>query len=325
MIHRVTPQDDPFKRGKTSKFGGVRNKDYHVEKASEVDPEEKKRRKFKQHLEEKKAEPSSEKKPSPYETAFYDKGPAEITKVDKKLPEHDYLPDGATVEGKEKPFSIDDLEKEEKAERKKVSKEEDIFEPSLKKIPTRKEPKEPLEDFDFEKSETKQAESSYPQEQRTTKNKDLPFVPAAPVLPPDIIQITHEVSNDLKVGLTPEVTPVIEHMVGQILVMSTKEGIMQTEILLNNPEMENSVFYGSKIVLEKYSTAPDSFNIRLTGTPEAVTIFNGNIDILMESFNRGNFNFRIGRIEATHEAGRPLFRRKERPGGSDVGGGPLGR
>jgi len=321
MIHRVNSQsaDDPFKRGKTSKFGGVRGNDRNIEKTSEVDPEEKKRRKFKQHLEEKKSTPDAEKKPSPYETTFYDKGPAEIAKVDKKLPVHDYIDEGSKIEG-EVPLSIDDLEKKENEERRKIAKEEDTFEISSKQIPSIKEP---LEDLEGENIKAEGTEGKPPLEQETSKKKDIPFIPAAPVVPPDIIQRANEITTDLKVSLTPEISPVIEKMVGQILVMNSKEGIMQTEILLNNPAMENSVFYGSKITLEKYSTAPNSFNIRLTGNPEAVTIFNGNIDILMESFNRGNFNFRIGRIEAAHETDRPLFRRKEKSGGSDVGGGPL--
>jgi len=324
MIHRVNQQsaDDPFKRGKTGRFGGVKGKDYHIEKASEVDPEEKKRRKFQQHLEEKKKEPEIEKKPSPYESAFYDKGPAEIADVDKKLPSHDYIEGKPKIEVEKAPLSIDDLEKQENATRRKVTKEEDLFEPSQKKIPSKKEPRELLEDLESKKAESEKSEDTKPLEQR---KKEIPFIPAAPVIPPDISQIAHEVTNDLKVSLTSEVTPVFEQMVGQILVMSSKDGIMQTEILLNNPEMEGSVFYGSKIVLEKYSTAPDSFNIKLTGNPEAVAMFNGNIDILMETFSRGNFNFRIGRIEAAYETERPLFRRKERPGGSDVGGGPLER
>ncbi len=324
MIHRINQQsaDDPFKRGKAGKFGGVKGKDYHVEKASEVDPEEKKRRKFQQHLEEKKKEPETDKKPSPYESAFYDKGPAEIAKVDKKLPAHDYIEEKSKIEAEKAPLSIDELEMQENEERRKVAKEENLFVPSQKKIPSKKEPREPLEDLEEKKTESEEAKDTQPLEQR---KKEIPFITAAPVIPPDIAQIAHEAANDLKVSLTSEVPPVFEQMVGQILVMNSKEGIMQTEILLNNPEMEGSVFYGSKIVLEKYSTAPDSFNIKLTGNPEAVAMFNGNIDILMETFSRGNFNFRIGRIEAAYETERPLFRRKERPGGSDVGGGPLGR
>jgi hypothetical protein len=44
-------------------------------------------------------------------------------------------------------------------------------------------------------------------------------------------------------------------------------------------------------------------------------MFNENIEGLLDAFKRGNFGFRVGRLEAQHE---PLFKRKEKPGGKDT-------
>jgi len=70
------------------------------------------------------------------------------------------------------------------------------------------------------------------------------------------------------------------------------------------------MFFGSSILLERYSTAPDSFNIFLRGPQQAVTMFNNNLARLIDAFRKGNFTFKINRLEAEHE--KPLFKRKEK-------------
>jgi hypothetical protein len=100
-------------------------------------------------------------------------------------------------------------------------------------------------------------------------------------------------------------------MVGMIY-MQRNAGISSTEIILNSPALANSRFFGAKIILEKYDTDPGSFNIRLTGSNEAVTLFNRNISNLYAAFQNGKFNFRIGRIDAEYTTEKPIFQRKER-------------
>ncbi len=123
-------------------------------------------------------------------------------------------------------------------------------------------------------------------------------------------------------GIQEQIMPLLEKMVGVIL-HSMKEGITKTEILLNSHDLKNSVFYGSTITLEKYATAPDSFNITLTGSNEAVNLFNNNIEGLSRIFNTGDFEFNIGNINAEYALERPLFKRKKSSGGSssDTSGG----
>jgi hypothetical protein len=95
-------------------------------------------------------------------------------------------------------------------------------------------------------------------------------------------------------------------------VMAAPPGISRTEIVLNNPAYAHSRFFGSTITIEKYATAPDSFNIRLTGNNAAVTSFRDHIPSLLAGFQNSNLPFRVHRIEAEYTMERPVYRRKER-------------
>lgn len=103
-----------------------------------------------------------------------------------------------------------------------------------------------------------------------------------------------------------------------------QSGISKTEITLNSPAFARSKFFGAKIELTRYSTAPDSFNIRLTGSQEAVTAFRQNIPQLTAALQKGNFDFRVGRLEAHYSAEKPVFHRKEKGLRGETGGGDLG-
>ncbi len=110
--------------------------------------------------------------------------------------------------------------------------------------------------------------------------------------------------------IRPEVQHLFTQMVGTILIMTTPPGITQTEVVLNSSAFQHSVFFGSVITLQRYATAPDSFNIQLRGSTQAVDLFHQNIPNLVAAFENEKFNFKIGRIEATYSPERPLFRRK---------------
>jgi hypothetical protein len=136
--------------------------------------------------------------------------------------------------------------------------------------------------------------------------------PVIPDLPTNIQPAAVSATQAVLAYLRPEITPLFYHMVGSILLMSTPPGISRTEFVLNNPAFANSKFFGATVELIKYSTAPDSYNIRLSGSNEAVAAFNQNIPSLTAAFHAGHFAFRIGRIDAEYSTERtPLVRRKE--------------
>lgn len=158
------------------------------------------------------------------------------------------------------------------------------------------------------------------------KKEETAFSRVPDPLPPSILQTSSAALSAASPYLSPEVANLFKHMVGTILFMeSTTPGISRTEVFLTSSAFQKSVFFNSTILIEKYSTAPDSFNIRLSGSPEAVKIFNNNIDSLINGFTTAYENrtvkFRVGRIEASYAAERPLFRRKSKSGEKDTESG----
>ncbi len=146
--------------------------------------------------------------------------------------------------------------------------------------------------------------------------------PATSTIPANIIPIAQAATTQVSSYLSPQTMPLFFQMVGTIYVMSARSGVSTTDIVLNSPSFATSKFFGATISIEKYATAPDSFNIRITGSNEAVKTFNDNLTNLYSAFQNGNFNFRIGRLTAEYTIDRPVFRRKESgEGRSDTGGG----
>ncbi len=142
-----------------------------------------------------------------------------------------------------------------------------------------------------------------------------------PPLPTQVQPSAAQAVNQAAPYLSPQTAALFYQMVGTILIMTTPPGISRTEVLLDSPAFRGSVFYGSTITIEKYATAPDQLNIRLTGNPQAVNLFNQNMPSLMQAFQSGSFAFRVNRIDTEHAPARPLFHRKGPASGKDLGGG----
>ncbi|MEL7431659.1 MAG: hypothetical protein AAGI90_03920 [Chlamydiota bacterium] len=120
-----------------------------------------------------------------------------------------------------------------------------------------------------------------------------------------------------RVHAPPEMDNLFAQMVGTMIIMSEK-GISRTEVVLNSSAFQGSSFFGSSLVFEKYASAPDSFNIHLIATtPEQSNLFAQSIPGLYEAFSAGKFSFGIGRLDASYDPERALFRRKPPLGDSD--------
>lgn len=145
------------------------------------------------------------------------------------------------------------------------------------------------------------------------KLKESFIAPSLEPMPPASHEMAMNAMQQTPVRFTSsDISTLFYTMVGTIHIMTQTAGIHLTEVTLNNPAFANSVFYGATIQIAKYATAPDSFNITLSGSEEAVKKFQANTALLMEAFRRGKFTFRINRIDAQYQAERPLFRRKEK-------------
>lgn len=117
--------------------------------------------------------------------------------------------------------------------------------------------------------------------------------------------------------LSPEVHELFEKM-GGVMTIQQDKGITTTTMNINMP---GSVFNGTQIILNQYSTAPNSYNIQLVGNPDSVKIFNQNLDALKDSFKQANFNFEtniLNPILTTGKKSPHLIRRAKSAG--DKGG-----
>jgi hypothetical protein len=136
--------------------------------------------------------------------------------------------------------------------------------------------------------------------------------PTYPPLPAEIVPIAEASAQRAAPHLPSEMMPLFYSMVGHILIVQKTPGVTTTEFQINAPSMQSSKFFGATISIEKYDTAPDSFNIRLSGSSQAVAAFQKHLPNLTQAFANGRFSFRIGRLEAVYTTEKPLFRRKER-------------
>lgn len=226
-------------------------------------------------------------------------------------------PKGRLAEEEEKePYAgpIQGISKEEKKEIRQPTKEE-IYpnrgDPAA--LPIRSEEKEPGGDGNHKNDRGK--------EQKIVEIES----PSLPTLPAQVQPLAMTALSQAAPYLNPSTVSLFFQMVGTMFVMAGPQGINRTEIVLNNPAYASSKFFGSTITIEKYATAPDSFNIRLTGSHEAVVSFKENIPSLMSAFENGNFAFRVNRLDAEYSFEKPIFHRKEKGGDKgEAGGGDLG-
>ncbi len=164
-----------------------------------------------------------------------------------------------------------------------------------------------------------------PEGEKKEKPGEEPGLGASPAIPGELPGIALPPATPEALpsyaNIHPQVMELFDRMVGVMTVMSMS-GITETVITLNSPQFASSVFFGSQIIIQEYSTAPQAYNIQLIGTPQAVALFQGNAEDLMAAFQAGNYNFRVNRLETGHLTDRPLFKRKEKAGGEkDAGGG----
>lgn len=116
--------------------------------------------------------------------------------------------------------------------------------------------------------------------------------------------------------LPPQVMDLFDRMVGAMTVMDVS-GIQETTITLNAPQFASSVFFGSQLIIQEFSTAPKVFNIQFNGSTEAIRLFQGRANDLMAAFQQGNFNFRINRLQTGYLEEKPLFKRKKKTSGEE--------
>jgi hypothetical protein len=103
--------------------------------------------------------------------------------------------------------------------------------------------------------------------------------------------------------------------IGGVIIVQQDKGVTTTTV---NIDMPHSVFDGTQVMLSQYSTAPNAYNIQLIGNPESVKIFSQNLDTLKNSFEQGNYNFKVhiqNPILSKTKKSPHLIQRKKSSGG----------
>jgi hypothetical protein len=155
------------------------------------------------------------------------------------------------------------------------------------------------------------------QEQKVDKKqpvkKDTPdfIAPSQTTFPAGIQPMAEAAATAAAPFLSHDVRALYFEMIGRIFIAVEKSGVSTTHFTLNNLP-KSSKFYGATIELSKYRSAPNEFNITLTGSSAAVSSFQQAIPELTKQFHDGKFNFTVHRIEANHE--KPVYSRKDSQG-----------
>ena len=89
--------------------------------------------------------------------------------------------------------------------------------------------------------------------------------------------------------LASHIYDLYERLVGLVTVQQYSDRT-KTTVTLNMP---GSIFHNAEIVLEKYATALNTFNIQLLGSPQAVEVFDANIDDLIAAFQDHQHSFEV--------------------------------
>ena len=105
---------------------------------------------------------------------------------------------------------------------------------------------------------------------------------------PDIAPLTQ---SDLPAysTLSSKVYELYEKFVGLITLQQTTDS-SKTTVKLNMP---GSVYNKAEIVLEKFSSAPNTFHIQFAGSPQAIESFNANMADLVAAFQANKRSFEV--------------------------------
>lgn len=113
------------------------------------------------------------------------------------------------------------------------------------------------------------------------------------------------------VKLPVEIEALFEKMAGTMLVLASS-GETETTVFLDAPQFNQSPFYGTRITIKEFSTAPKAFNIEIASSILVLNAIDIHKPALLSAFAQADFNFSIGRFDTEIlQEDRPLFHRKE--------------
>ncbi|MBS0651600.1 MAG: hypothetical protein JSR93_10600 [Verrucomicrobia bacterium] len=157
-----------------------------------------------------------------------------------------------------------------------------------------------------------------PEEEELIEGPKIDNIPACLAMPhtgvaaaPMTFSSNPPVAASQPVKMPAEIEALFEKMAGTMLVLSSSNE-SETTVFLDAPQFDRSPFYGTRITIKEFSTAPKAFNIEIASSALALNAIDVHKPALLSAFAKGDFNFSIGRLDTEIlQEDRPLFHRKE--------------
>jgi hypothetical protein len=95
---------------------------------------------------------------------------------------------------------------------------------------------------------------------------------------------------------TLEIEALFEKMASTMLVMTSTEE-SETTLYLDSPQFSSSAFFGTRITIKEFSTAPKIFNIEIASHPSALNLLTTHKDALLAAFESHKLPFAVHRLD----------------------------
>ena len=110
-------------------------------------------------------------------------------------------------------------------------------------------------------------------------------------------------------AIPDECLKIFDKLCSEMLVMDA-ESCITTTFILETENFASSPFYGAKVTIEEYSTAPKVFNVSITAQESAITLIEAQMTGFFELLETRNFSFAIHKID-THLSTDSWYKEKE--------------
>src|SRR5689334_13395558 len=97
-------------------------------------------------------------------------------------------------------------------------------------------------------------------------------------------------------ALSLQIAELFEHMASTMLIMTTSEET-ETTLFLEGAKFSSSVFFGTRITIKEYTSAPKAFNVEIASLPAAANLMAQHKDALLAAFENAKFPFTVHRLE----------------------------
>jgi hypothetical protein len=110
-------------------------------------------------------------------------------------------------------------------------------------------------------------------------------------------------------ALTTEMEVLFEKMASTMLVM-TSSGEQETTLFLDGAQFSSSPFFGTRITIKEFSTAPKIFNVEIASQQAALHVLAAHTGSLMAAFESNKFSFSVHRLTTQLQEDSPLLSRQ---------------